>query len=205
MKPVTIPLLVIVILFLNGCMYRHVSVNYDKKSNLEGFKTFAWVPEKEPASDSSRRNDFVRDNAVNYINHALFLRGYRLDTLKPGFLVDLRLLDQNRQRIEITSAPAVGNKAKGSYPYYNYGHSSSHYTYEGPYSEDYANDTVKVNYLHRTITLRLIDQSTRKTLWTGTTAGDIYDPRHADKHIHPGIQRIMRKYPVEPVVRKIKF
>lgn len=198
MKLFNLTTLAVALFLMNACIYKPVSVNYNKETSFKDFKTFAWVPEKK--SDSSRyKNDAVKNNTINYINHCLFLRGYRIDTLNPDLLVDLVLLDE--KKVEVSPYYFEGD---GYYPYNTYGYISS-YTYEGPYSRDYIADTVKTSYLKRTITIHLIDKETKKVVWSGTTVGDIYDPKYIEKHIHPGIHRLMQKYPVEPVVKKIKF
>ena len=121
---------------MNACVYKPVSVNSDKETNFKEFKTFAWIPKQNP-TDNEYKNDVVKNNTINYINHCLFLRGYRIDTLNPDLLVDLVLLDE--KKVEISPSYFEG---AGYFPYNTYGY-TSRYTYEGPYSRDYISDTVK--------------------------------------------------------------
>ncbi|MBX9850596.1 MAG: DUF4136 domain-containing protein [Cytophagaceae bacterium] len=207
MKLFNLTMLTAALFLMNACVYKPVSVNLNKDTNFKELKTFAWIPERDTLaiSDSLKntyKNDLIKNMTMNYINHCMMLRGYKIDTLNPDLLLDLKLLDEKKEELRQYSYP-IGY----SYPYFGYYYYPYpfHYTFYGGYAPYWNRDAYKISYTKRTINLNFIDRKNKQIVWAGTTVGDIYDPRYSDKYIHPGIHRLMKRYPVKPVVKKIKF
>lgn len=191
----------------NACIYKPVSVTYNKETDFKNFKTFAWIPESDTIQ-KTYKNDLVKNITMNYINHCMMLRGYKVDTLNPDLLLDLKLLDEKKKIISpyVTGYPFDGIVGY-SYPYFGYYYYPYpyHYTYGGWYTPYWNTGTYTTTYTERTINLNIIDRKNKQAVWSGTTVGDIYDPKFLNKFIHPGIHRMLKKYPVKPVVRRIKY
>lgn len=201
MKLFNLTMLTAALFLINACIYKPVSVNSNKDISFKEFKTFAWVPDRDSLSNTYK-NDLVKNMTMNYINHCLMLRGYKIDTLNPDLLLDLKLLDEKKEEIRQYSYP-IGY----SYPYFGYYYYPYpfHYTFYGWYAPYWNTGTYKTSYTERTINLTFIDRKNKQAIWTGTTVGDIYDAKYSDKYIHPGIHRLLKRYPVKPVVKKIKY
>lgn len=196
------------LILVNCTGYRKVYVNYDRSVDFVGYNTFAWAPDsstvigddvEKPVYDT----DIVRNNAKNYITHSLSQRGYLVNIDSPDVVLQLVLLNEEKERI----VTRYGNLYSGYYfynPYYfpYYYPRYRFYTWYGWGYPPFWNVPVSQHtetYVKGTITLNIYDRKLKKLVWTGSTEGNIYDPEYIHFDVHPAVDRIMAKFPVGPV------
>ena len=91
------------LLNLTGCgTSRNVFFNYDKSIDFSSYNTFAWLPDSSMIAHDDEQvydTDIVRNNAKNYINHALSQRGFLVNIDSPDVVIQLILLNEKKERI----------------------------------------------------------------------------------------------------------
>ena len=68
--------------------------------------------------------------------------------------------------------------------------------YYGPFGGSYSNS--RSYYEHQRWTLNLYERKTNHLVWTCTAEGDLNRAKDLEKNIQPAVERIMKKYPVQP-------
>lgn len=197
MKPnkILIPLLLLFLLIVGCNVYKVVYYDYDHSVNFSKYKTFAWIPDKD-TSKSEYNNEIIRNNARNYFSHCMAERCYKANIDTPDVFLEL----------VITTIKKEKNYAGRIPPDYYYYHNPFYYPfpnpyfYAFPYNDDYDFSYVQqqVDYVEGSITLNVIDRKQKKLVWTGTSKGDLYDPKYMKENINPAIYSIIEKYPVKP-------
>ncbi|HSI74452.1 MAG TPA: DUF4136 domain-containing protein [Lunatimonas sp.] len=196
------------LLLMGSCdTIKKVSYNFDQSIDFRNYKTFAWAPddqEKEKTEDYDM--DIVRNNAKNYITHSFSQRGYMVDIDSPDMVLQLVLLNKEKERI----VTQYENFYPGYYfynPYYfpYFYPRYRYYTWYGwgyPLHRSFPVSQHTETYLEGTITLNVFDRKLNKLVWTASTEGDIYDPKYVLYHVHPSIDLLLNKYPVRPLQGK---
>ena len=196
---------------LFGCndTYNKVSSEYDKSVDFTKYKTFSWLPDVADTTNSPYNNDIIRNNIRNYFGLCMSDRGYSFDAENPDLLMQLVITNTEKGR-QYSSHPSA-------YYYQPYYHGSSYYT---PYHHGYYyngrglgpnynygrhsdfRETYNQKYIDGSITLIFIDRKTDKVVWRGTAEGDIDDPSHINKDLHPAVHGIIEEYPVKSLVKR---
>lgn len=193
---------VMVLFFLGSCnVYQDINVEYDKKRDFTGYKTYAWLPDLDKANNTEFENNFIRRKTRNYFGHCMKQRKYGIDTLNPDLLLQIEWLNKPKEmeRLDPEYYP---------YPYY---YDPSYYNEYFPliflrwpltegdvYSQEDV-PTEKIDYVHGGVILNVIDRQKNEVIWRGTAEGDIYDPKVIYKDIHPAIHKLMKKFPIKPI------
>ncbi len=193
----------------NKDSYNKVSSEYDKSVDFTKYKTFSWLPDVADTINSPYNNDIIRNNIRNYFGLCMSDRGYSFDAENPDLLMQLVITNTKKDRTD-------SNRTNSYYysPYY-YGsgyYSPYHYNYyyngHGLYGNgDYGRNaeysrTYNQKYVNGSITLIFIDRKTNKEVWRGTAEGNIYDPSHINKDLHPAVHGIIDEYPVKSLVKR---
>ena len=197
--------ILIVMLFACKDTYNKVTADYDKSFDFTKYKTFAWLPDKVDTTNTPYNNEIIRNNIRNYFGQCMSDRGYSFNAENPDVLMRLVIKNIKKER-EISTY-------KGSYdsrPYYYGSHYYSPYPFGyyynnyTTYGDDYAGypNTQKQEYVNGSITLIFIDRKEKKIVWSGTAEGDIYDPSHVSKDLHPAVHSILDEYPVKSLVKR---
>lgn len=193
-----LPVCVVAIVLLvlpGGCnTFTNLTVRYDKKTNFDLYKTYAWLPDADKSGNNDFDNDFIRQRIRNYIGHCMDERQYVADTLHPDLLVRVKWMAEARE-LSMPMPPAR--------PYYY----NSLY-YNDPFTIrmsqrgkiDYTNrysviPETKQPYYHNGVEVILIDVKSKEVIWDGFTSDDIYDPKMIDRELHPSIHKMMKRLP----------
>jgi len=201
----------IFVAMLFGCndTYDKVSSEYDKSVDFTKYKTFSWLPDVTDTTNSPYNNDIIRNNIRNYFGLCMSDRGYSFDAENPDLLMQLVITNTEKAR-QYSSHPSA-------YYYQHYYYGSNYYT---PYHYGYYYDgrglgpnynygrysdfreTYNQKYVDGSISLIFIDRKTDKVVWRGTAEGDIDDPSHINKDLHPAVHGIIEEYPVKSLVKR---
>ena len=194
--------------FFTGCgVYSEVYTSADVSKDFSKYNSFAWLPDYADTVNSPYNNEIIRNNLRNYVGHCLAERGLKLNLESPYVLVQVLVRHQIRHKeIYYSVYPWTyyyNPYYFGSIYYFPYGwnyYYHWHHMYYLP--PDYFVQTVEFN--EGSITLNFIDRKENKLIWSGTAKGDIYDPSYINRSIHPAVEAIMAKYPVETIATKFK-
>ena len=197
----------ILIVMAFGCKdtYNKVSSEYDKSLDFTKYKTFSWLPDKADTINSPYNNAIIRNNIRNYFGLCMSDRGYSFDAENPDLLMQLVITNTKKGGMDSTHPTSYYYNPYyyGSYYYspYYYGY---YYNGHGLYGDDYFGHYTAYNqqYVDGSITLIFIDRKANKVVWSGTAEGDIYDPSHINKDLHPAVHSIIDEYPVKSLVKR---
>jgi hypothetical protein len=176
-------------LLLAGCA-SVAHVEKDKTVNFNNYHSYAWVDTKESKSDSSVKvSDLTGRIIKEAVNNEMAKTGWK-ESKKPDVLLTYDILVERGIKEQ--------NNPVYSQPYTRY--------YYNPYSRRYVavyypsqfmgydNDQQQVK--EGTITLRLIDAKTDKTIWQGWTTDEVNSRNLTSKEIQNGVKSIFRKFDI---------
>jgi hypothetical protein len=176
-------------LLLAGCA-SVAHVEKDKTVNFNNYHSYAWVDTKESKSDSSVKvSDLTERIIKEAVNNEMVKTGWK-ESKKPDVLLTYDILVERGIKEQ--------NNPVYSQPYTRY--------YYNPYSRRYVavyypsqfmgydNDQQQVK--EGTITLRLIDAKTDKTIWQGWTTDEVNSRNLTSKEIQNGVKSIFRKFDI---------
>ena len=176
-------------LLLAGCA-SVAHVEKDKTVNFNNYHSYAWVETKESKNDSTVKvSDLTERIIKEAVNNEMAKTGWR-ESKKPDVLLTYDILVE--RGIKEQSNPVY------SRPYTRY--------YYNPYSRRYVavyypsqfmgydNDQEQVK--EGTITIRLIDAKTDKTIWQGWTTDEVNSQNLTSKEIQNGVKSIFRKFDI---------
>jgi hypothetical protein len=176
-------------LLLAGCA-SVAHVEKDKTVNFNNYHSYAWVDTKESKNDSSVKvSDLTERIIKEAVNNEMAKTGWK-ESKKPDVLLTYDILVERGIKEQ--------NNPVYSQPYTRY--------YYNPYSRRYVavyypsqfmgydNDQQQVK--EGTITLRLIDAKTDKTIWQGWTTDEVNSRNLTSKEIQNGVKSIFRKFDI---------
>ena len=176
-------------LLLAGCA-SVAHVEKDKTVNFNNYHSYAWVETKESKNDSTVKvSDLTERIIKEAVNNEMAKTGWR-ESKKPDVLLTYDILVERGIKEQ--------NNPVYSRPYTRY--------YYNPYSRRYVavyypsqfmgydNDQEQVK--EGTITIRLIDAKTDKTIWQGWTTDEVNSHNLTSKEIQNGVKSIFRKFDV---------
>jgi hypothetical protein len=176
-------------LLLAGCA-SVAHVEKDKTVNLNNYHSYAWVDTKESKNDSTVKvSDLTERIIKEAVNNEMAKTGWR-ESKKPDVLVTYDILVERGIKEQ--------NNPVYSQPYTRY--------YYNPYSRRYVavyypsqfmgydNDQQQVK--EGTITIRMIDTKTDKTIWQGWTTDEVNSRNLTSKEIQNGVKSIFRKFDI---------
>ena len=177
-------------LLLAGCAST-AHVEKDKSVDLKNYKTFAWVDTRESKNDTikTKVSDLTERTIRDAVNEELEKIGWK-QSKKPDVLLTYDVLVERSVKQE--------NNPVYSSPLTRY--------YYNPYSRrwipvfypseflGYDQDSRRVR--EGTLTLRMIDARTDKTIWQGWTTDEVASRNLTSKEIRNGVKSIFRKFDV---------
>jgi hypothetical protein len=176
-------------LLLAGCA-SVAHVEKDKTVNFNNYHSYAWVETKESKNDSTVKvSDLTERIIKEAVNNEMAKTGWR-ESKKPDVLVTYDILVERGIKEQ--------NNPVYSQPYTRY--------YYNPYSRRYVavyypsqfmgydNDQQQVK--EGTITIRMIDTKTDKTIWQGWTTDEVNSRNLTSKEIQNGVKSIFRKFDI---------
>ena len=176
-------------LLLAGCA-SVAHVEKDKTVNFNNYHSYAWVETKESKNDSNVKvSDLTERIIKEAVNNEMAKTGWK-ESKKPDVLLTYDILVERGIKEQ--------NNPVYSQPYTRY--------YYNPYSRRYVavyypsqfmgydNDQQQVK--EGTITIRLIDVKTDKTIWQGWTTDEVNSRNLTSKEIQNGVKSIFRKFDI---------
>jgi hypothetical protein len=176
-------------LLLAGCA-SVAHVEKDKTVNFSNYHSYAWVETKESKNDSSVKVSDLTERIIREaVNNEMAKTGWK-ESKKPDVLLTYDILVERGIKEQ--------NNPVYSQPYTRY--------YYNPYSRRYVavyypsqfmgydNDQQQVK--EGTITIRLIDTKTDKTIWQGWTTDEVNSRNLTSKEIQNGVKSIFRKFDI---------
>ena len=206
--PLRFVFLIVVVLFFYRCgLYTEISVTADSNTDLSKYQTFAWIPDDLDTANSPYNNEIIRNNIRNYFGHSFSERGYRVDLDAPDVLLELVIVNKQKER-EVIYPPYPREYYYCPYyycsDYYSPYSFDYYYRYRGEYCYPFGYCKEKLEYVEGAITLNVLDRLQNKLVWSGTAKGDIYDPAYINESIHPAVRAIMRKFPLRAIADDVK-
>lgn len=205
-KTIYVSIIFILSLYLlSGCsVYPTVYTSTAEGTDFYKYHTFAWLPDQTDTTNLPYNNEIIRNNIRNCFGKQLAERGYSVNLDTPDLLLGIVITTKKKEQVYYGVYPQsyyycryyFGSAYYFPYPYEYYYHYFPVYCYPVDY---YTN---KSEYIESSITLNILDRTQNKLIWSGTAQGDIYDPAYINRHIHPAVEAIMRKYPIKPIVKK---
>jgi hypothetical protein len=177
-------------LLLAGCAST-AHVEKDKTVNLNNYKTFAWVDTRESRNDTvkTKVSDLTERTIKEAVNEELEKVGWK-QSKRPDVLLTYDVLVERNVKEE--------NNPVYSQPLTRY--------YYNPYSRRWISVYYPSEFLgydrdrrpvrEGTLTLRIIDARTDKTIWQGWTTDEVASRNLTSKEIRNGIKSIFRKFDV---------
>jgi hypothetical protein len=176
-------------LLLAGCA-SVAHVEKDKTVNFNNYHSYAWVETKESKNDSTVKVSDLTERIIREaVNNEMAKTGWK-ESKKPDVLLTYDILVERGIKEQ--------NNPVYSQPYTRY--------YYNPYSRRYVavyypsqfmgydNDQQQVK--EGTITIRLIDTKTDKTIWQGWTTDEVNSRNLTSKEIQNGVKSIFRKFDI---------
>lgn len=177
-------------LLLAGCAST-AHVEKDKSVDLRTYKTFAWVDTKASQNDAAKTkvSDLTERTIKEAVNGELAKAGWK-QSKKPDALLTYDVLVERGARQE--------NNPVYTQPFtrYYYNPYSRRWTSLYYPSEFWGYDQEQRQVREGTITIRLIDAKTDKTIWQGWTTDEVASRNLTSKEIRNGVKSIFRKFDV---------
>lgn len=185
-----VSLLVIAALALSACGVQSY-VEKDPAVNLNNYKTFAWLNEKETKrKDGKNYQDFQESYLVSLVTKELEKNGWRQSNRNPDVLLDYDIMVENAVREQsdpVYSRPTV------RYFYNPYTRRINSVYYPSQYL---GNDTYTVPYKSGTITINIVDTRTNKLVWQGWAETDVNNRRIQKDDMNKIVKSIFKKFDV---------
>ena len=171
------------ILFAAGIGLAKVRTDYDHSVNFSKYKTFMWVETPET------KNPLMESRIVNAVNNQLRMKGLVQVSSDADLLVSVTSSTEERQ--------TVNSYYDGGYgPGWGWGGGGWGWGWGwGWGSPGYVSTWVDTD-LYATTVVNLIDAATDKTVWRGTSVGEISDkPHKATKKTEKRIGEMFEEFP----------
>lgn len=179
--------------------FTNLTVKYDKETDFDQFKTYAWLMDADRSGNNDFDNDFIRQRIRNYIGHCLKERQYAIDTLEPDLLVRVKWMAEARQLAmpDVTDRPFYYDRIYYDDPYAPRLSLRISKPSQLIYPNRFRITEGKQTYYHNGVEVIFVDSRTKEVVWNGFTSDDIYDPKTIDKELHPSIHVMMKKFPLK--------
>jgi hypothetical protein len=184
-------LLLGILVVLAGCNTVDVSSQIAPSANLKQYKTFAWLPSADTATNSLARDPILASNFRAKVNQELQEQGYVLNAENPDLLVNAYA--NYSKEIDLQSvSPSYGYFGSGFYgPMYDYyypNYGSIGYLSGGPMVRE-------VEYTEGTVVLDFIDAKRNEVVWRGTASDAMYEEDEIVKETLENVEEIFEEFP----------
>ena len=174
-------------LFAWGCA-SSAHIEKDPSANFAAYRTYAWAPKPDTATQKSRNSDLLEKNMKMAVTRELDKIGLRENRQRPDILLDYEV---QVDRTTKTRSESVYSQPTFR-PFYN------------PYTRRWGTIYYPSQYLGQdnypqsvnegTVTITMIDARTDKTIWQGWTTDEINSRYMTAKDIESSVAKIMKKY-----------
>ena len=184
---------------LSACSSYNYYTAAANKTNLSGYRTFAWAPMKRDSGKQWRPlteigNGKLQESAKT----ALLQKGLTINEQNPDLLVGYATVTGRGTKINYYYTPMYGGYYGGfgygwyrpfGYGYYGYGFPN----YGGAYAR-------RVPYKEGTIIIDLIDPKTNTLVWRGYGVGELHNPKTTLREIPKVVEGIIKQLDLNPPV-----
>ena len=186
----TLGMLVLSALFIASCGST-AHVEKDPAANLSRYHSFAWVQTQEARDTMKTRvSDLTERNIMAAVNSELQKQGWVENKDRPDVLLAYDLLVEKSLR--------ENDNPVYSQPYVRYYFSPYRRRYVPVYypSQFLGYDRSEESVREATITVRILDAQTDKTVWQGWTTSDVNSRNLTSKEVRTAVRSIFRKFDV---------
>ncbi|MFT5887234.1 MAG: hypothetical protein ACI9BO_000038 [Zhongshania sp.] len=184
------------VLMLSACAGIPVSTDYARDYDFSQIKTYAWLPPIK-SNDPELDNDLVSQRYIDAIDSQLVAKGIRLiaDPAKASVLVTYHLGKEDKITIDDFGSWYT---QFGYYPCY-YCDSSRVYGY-GHFGRDnfYDNNVWVRNYEETSLSVDIIDASSKKLLWRGSrkwAMPNLPSPEERRRYTNETVAAVLTEFP----------
>ena len=159
-----------------GCVTMEVRTEYDPAASFEGWKTYAWMPDR-PAMEADGRV-FVSRMVRQAVEAELTAKGYRLTETAPDFWVNYYVAAGGDLEVERTF---------------------SVYGRPDRFGPDVRDDSEETVFVSGTLVLDILVPGTRTLLWRAVAEKAVREgPEAADTAITGAVRRLLASFPPKP-------
>lgn len=156
-----------------------VITNANHAVNFRQYHTYNWVSPDIQTRNPMLNSDLVTKSIESSVDQSLLARGLQKNEQAPDLFF----------RFHTYTERVMNGGYSSMYPMFGFGRFMPGFGYGG-----YGGNT----YNQGTLVIDAIDTKTKELVWQGGISGSI-NPRKLDKIIYKGVNKIMRKYPVEQI------
>ena len=193
-RSIYLGLLFLIISGLSACTsYDYYTAGLNK-TNMSGYRTFAWMPMGGAKANGAVTANSVADaNIKDATTMALANKGLKLQTQKPDLLISYTTTVGRGTRTNYYTNYGWGGGWGGRWgwarPYYYYG---APFAYGPAYAD-------QEHYKEGTLIIDLIDRRTRKVVWRGFGVGEVHsDPKKNIDDLPKVVDGILKQLIVTP-------
>jgi hypothetical protein len=180
-----------------GAIY-NVTHTKDLSADFSKYVAYAWLPDLADTAGQPF-NEIIRNNIKNYVGRSLTERGMVAELDSPDVLLRLVVKTSKKRQVMVSTAYTAGffhhRYYLGSIYYHPYPVSYYYRNYYGYFPPVLW--ISKVNYDQGEVTIEMYDRITNIPVWKGSATVDVFNTTKLNKHIHPAVQAIMKKFPVK--------
>ncbi|GAA4344197.1 DUF4136 domain-containing protein [Flaviaesturariibacter amylovorans] len=167
-------------------------IEKDPAANLDSYRSFTWVDTRESQGDSAKApvSDLTERNIISAVNSELQKAGWKESKQRPDVLLTYDVVVE--KGLQSSNTPVYSNP--GTRWYFN------------PYTRRYVPvylpsqllgyDQTPREIREGTVTIRMIDAKTDKTIWQGWTTDQVNSRNLTSREIQSAVRNIFRKFDV---------
>ena len=131
-------------------------------------------------------------------------RGFNVHLEQPDLLLELVVKNEPHTVQQVYRGNYYDNRYYYRSRYYSPYERNYYYTrYPNYYYTNPRPQVVIDTHINNSVTLNIVDAQARKLLWSGSVQADIYDPKVIQQDIHPAVIKLMKEFPVKPIVNTV--
>ena len=165
-------------------------IEKDKTADFSKYKTYTWMPNDDKKA-VNHQNDIAESNIRTSVDEQLQKNGFRQVQNNPDLLLSYDLMVEKTTRQQ-------------SDPVYSQPYSRLYYNpYTGRYRSIYfpsqfvGYDNITTPVKEGTVTIRMIDSKTDKTIWQGWTTDELNGSHLSSKEIDRNVKSIFKKFDIQ--------
>ncbi|RYY98218.1 MAG: DUF4136 domain-containing protein [Chitinophagaceae bacterium] len=167
-------------------------IEKDPSANLGSYRSFAWVDTRASQNDTVKTtvSDLTERNIINAVNGELQKAGWKETKQRPDVLLTYDVVVE--KGLGSSSTPVYSNPTtRWYYNYYTRRYVPVYYP-----SQFLGYDQSPREVREGTVTIRMIDAKTDKTVWQGWTTGEVDSRNLTSREIQSAVRSIFRKFDV---------
>jgi hypothetical protein len=184
-------ILMLFALMLAGCG-TSAYIEKDPAANLGSYHSYAWVDTRESQNDTvkTKLSDLTERNIMAAVNSELQKQGWVENSTRPDVLIAYDVLVERSVREQ--NNPVYSQ----SYTRYYYNPYTRRYMPVYYPSQFLGYDRTEQAVREGTISVRMIDAKTDKTVWQGWTTDEVDSRNLTSKEVQSAVRSIFRKFDV---------